>query len=652
MYTFHLIGVIIFLLGLASTAQAQGMLGSKHNLSVSGPGPVKAVSETQICVFCHTPHHTYPMQPLWNHTPSKQTYTIYSSTTLNASLYQPNGTAKLCLSCHDGTVAIGSVGNLGGVSTTITVSGTDPEGKMPAGNTNLGTNLTNDHPISFVFDNTVANADGELVNPASLIGDVGLRQGLTPGIKDSVQCTSCHDPHRIQFPKFLRQTTKEGLLCLTCHNKPGWQGSTHESSLIVYPQGSSTTVRDQACLGCHHPHTKIGAQRLLREGADGAGSPAIEETCYQCHQPTGTGGVAPDLKTEFNKAYKHPVTSYLGHEPMFTAATPTAEPVLLNNKHVECPDCHNPHRVRPGKLHDGMQGIDITGAGANDVTQERDLFEYEVCFRCHGDTYLTVIGSTTQSGIPASNKRQEFQTTNSAFHPVAGQGRNQSVNLNNQLTPNGLSTIGTIKCTDCHNNNLTENTSGRASNYTGTEPLGPHGSIYPSIRRAYYFNDINGPASWNQNNFNLCFRCHDVTKLTDQKATWDGGQASTNFYDDINGRDNLHWIHLINRISKSRATCKNCHYNIHSNVAAPNTRYNINGVVSTTPPSSTPTRLINFSPDITPLGGRPKPEWWFDTTTKERKCYLTCHAPDFCEMGDGGGGTRNSQYRPSQGDLP
>jgi DNA-binding MarR family transcriptional regulator len=41
-------------------------VGTKHNLSVSGPGPIKSTNEQQVCIFCHTPHNASPIQPLWN----------------------------------------------------------------------------------------------------------------------------------------------------------------------------------------------------------------------------------------------------------------------------------------------------------------------------------------------------------------------------------------------------------------------------------------------------------------------------------------------------------------------------------------------------------------------------------------------------------
>ena len=44
-----------------------GIVNTKHNLSVSGPGPIKSLSTTEVCAFCHTPHHANPsVRPIWN----------------------------------------------------------------------------------------------------------------------------------------------------------------------------------------------------------------------------------------------------------------------------------------------------------------------------------------------------------------------------------------------------------------------------------------------------------------------------------------------------------------------------------------------------------------------------------------------------------
>jgi predicted CXXCH cytochrome family protein len=660
-----------------TAGQMAGIMGTKHNLSSSGPGPIRALTETQVCLFCHTPHNANPLGvPLWNREFSVANYTPYDSPSIQATIGTPTGYSKLCLSCHDGTIAIGAVRNLGGRPATVT----GLESPLQAGSTLIGTVLTNDHPVSFVFDQSLRIQDGELADPDTLTGPVRLKPGTNPLVANNVQCPSCHDPHEARLGKFLRKSPmgQSDNLCLTCHVKPGWVGSTHESDTFFYPKNQATTqVRDYSCFACHTPHTVLGAERLLRNAAIG-GVSAIEEACYICHQPGASGGIVMDIKTEFGKIWRHPITLDPGtHRPIFLSSSPLPENIQLSpgspspdgrfidTKHVECVDCHNPHKVKKTNRTEGMRGIALDGTivanvinDPNPADGQPSQVQYPICLRCHGDTFSTVVGvATLPSGATPSNKRTEFQTANSAFHPVGGPGRNASSNLNAQLTPHALNTNSVIKCTDCHNSNSYEGTSGRVPS-TGTTvstPVGPHGSTYPSIRRARYENTLPGPSVWDPSNFNLCFRCHNVTALTARRT---GEGARTNFYDDINGKDNLHWLHLIDRVDKARPLCKSCHYNVHSNVEAPNTQYRINGVVTTTPPAGTPTRLINFHPNILPISGRPKPEWWFDTVTKQRQCFLQCHRPDGSTggvvMGGAAGeaGGKVAEYRPNSGDLP
>ncbi|HHW14550.1 MAG TPA: hypothetical protein GXX28_06420, partial [Firmicutes bacterium] len=99
---------LVLLLFLVAPAQA-GVWTTKHNLSISGPGPIKATSETRVCVFCHIPHNASPAVPLWGHAVNSGSYTIYASSTIQGTTGQPNGSSKLCLACHDGAVALGAV---------------------------------------------------------------------------------------------------------------------------------------------------------------------------------------------------------------------------------------------------------------------------------------------------------------------------------------------------------------------------------------------------------------------------------------------------------------------------------------------------------------------------------------------------------------
>jgi len=461
----HVLTLGLFMLFFAASvihpaaAQQSDISSTKHNLSASGSGTVKAASESQICVFCHTPHaaNLSAPAPLWNRDLSGATYTPYTSNSLDAqtilggALSQPGGSSKLCLSCHDGTMALGTVGVLGGqANVSIAMSGTDA-GKMPAGpqgatsgfTRNLGINLSNDHPISFTFDNTLATTDGELRTmdaqqryPAGTGTVIGIRSsGYKPLLPlqatgaagaGQVQCTTCHDPH-LNVSKFLRlnrlQTSQPAgsdfnptadQICLGCHDKLGtaWAQSSHASQTIAdeaykteaasrreFPAG--TQVWQAACLNCHDTHAVQGTRRLLREGISGSSGgtgvgsfklgseatpnsvSAVEETCYQCHSTAATSvvstatGSVPDIKTDFSLLRHMPITTSEQKSGVeihdikdrnFTEDRTTLGQINLNNRHAECTDCHNPHRVLRNSLFNGT-GVNTqrthTPGGAN-----------------------------------------------------------------------------------------------------------------------------------------------------------------------------------------------------------------------------------------------------------------------------------------------
>jgi predicted CXXCH cytochrome family protein len=261
--------VLAGVLAVASTVQAAarpegnltppggGIQNTKHNLS-STTNDIRlqdnTVANGEICVFCHTPHGAdiNVAAPLWNRAVTAATYQPYTSPTLDSTVGQPNGTSLACLSCHDGTVAFdalrnlpGSGGFMDGVPTSAGWAFNNSNNMMPAGRiTNIGTDLTNDHPISMRFslakspsslsaDETTGfyplQTNGPLgrnyVNKNSATFDVSALPLSTATIggtdKDYVQCTSCHDPHRADTPTFLRKANTGSALCLTCHKKDG-----------------------------------------------------------------------------------------------------------------------------------------------------------------------------------------------------------------------------------------------------------------------------------------------------------------------------------------------------------------------------------------------------------------------------------------------
>ncbi|MDH5738005.1 MAG: cytochrome c3 family protein [Gammaproteobacteria bacterium] len=176
-------------------------------------------STGEMCVTCHTPHNAggAATGPLWNHTFSGElAYSVYTSPngTLDAVAGQPSGASKLCLSCHDGTVALESFGGNGAVTTTL----------MGAVNplADVGTNLSDDHPISISYaaDTSLAG-----VGTAVTVGDLVTKTGtigseLVPG--GTVECSSCHDVHNTYTfagTPLLRLDPAGSTLCLTCHAK-------------------------------------------------------------------------------------------------------------------------------------------------------------------------------------------------------------------------------------------------------------------------------------------------------------------------------------------------------------------------------------------------------------------------------------------------
>ncbi|MBN2433016.1 MAG: cytochrome C [Acidobacteria bacterium] len=187
-----------------------GIAGSAHDFSD------ETWSHGQICLPCHTPHNantTVAEAPLWNHElTAVATYTLYSTTSLDATVGQPNGTSRLCLSCHDGTVALE---NFGGVTNgTAFVTGT-----ILVGN---GANLSGDHPVSFTYDAALAATDGGLHDPtvtaSGLIGGGTISDDMLSG--GTMQSSSCHEVHNECGHNSLLILDNGGsALCLTCHDK-------------------------------------------------------------------------------------------------------------------------------------------------------------------------------------------------------------------------------------------------------------------------------------------------------------------------------------------------------------------------------------------------------------------------------------------------
>ena len=268
-------------------AAAGGIGASRHNLGAYGvhfraDNFDNNGGTTEICVFCHTPHHGSTNAPLWNKGAQSTTYTAYGTTVAGSNVADADiGAATLaCLSCHDGVNTIDTLvnapgkGNDGSNNTlasnfnwTFTEDGNTVSDIIGSTRLTIGTDLTNDHPVSITYEvnkaslratsttindlvmttsvfsaadndesdsaTTTANrwAVSGYINTSATIGD------LLRGTANRVECSSCHDPH-FSNPTwdetestwggetdgdgaFLRRVGGNSIsgVCRTCHDK-------------------------------------------------------------------------------------------------------------------------------------------------------------------------------------------------------------------------------------------------------------------------------------------------------------------------------------------------------------------------------------------------------------------------------------------------
>jgi len=228
-----------------------GINNTVHDLSTAHNGmsyeATPADPLKRICIFCHAPHNTYRLNgtgigagpeappefdylPLWNHslegfstaflpydngpgapqTGPKASQAIINGITLGSS-------SLLCLSCHDGSIAVNSYGNgdqLSQSTGTAKMSSAYVIGKDKY--------LGNHHPIGFDYilvkagDNEIRDADNTFLTPTSFI-----RDHLSGAGNRRMECTTCHSVHNKgnNGETLLWRSDQNSELCLTCHDK-------------------------------------------------------------------------------------------------------------------------------------------------------------------------------------------------------------------------------------------------------------------------------------------------------------------------------------------------------------------------------------------------------------------------------------------------
>lgn len=536
------------LLAGVALAQMGGDVIGMHDLSPGGASPIRG-TRNGSCTYCHVPHSgNGNLAPLWNQKLSTATYTTYNSTSYQQKSNQqmPLGSdSGLCLSCHDGTV---------GLADTVLFGQMPTSGSWVMGD-QFGTQLQGSHPFSL---KKPLQDSIDLTSTLVSQGKTADSTGAVRLILGNVECTSCHNPHVQAVDKvsmnFLVRDGSNGQICLACHDPArtsvgganqinplaGWTISAHNTAANkVSAQsklGSYGTVSGNACGSCHESHNAQGPVRLLRA--------ANEQDCLVCHGVSPGVSPAPlNIAAEFSK---------IGHPfPNGTNFHDAAEnPVLNNNRHATCVDCHNPHSSEqvtsfnvPPLIRISQTGVAGIGTdGASVVNPAHN--QYENCLRCHGYSAGKAMNPVfgylpARSAADPLNVVLQMNTSAKSSHPVMhirSSGLPQPSLLATMLDFNGTTINGRpmgvqIFCTDCHNSD-----DNREFGRNG--PNGPHGSKWWHILERDYESSqapsgpgtlitvnlhqqpdlsVNGP-------YGMCAKCHNLS-IVMQSVSWSAHAA-------------------------------------------------------------------------------------------------------------------------------
>lgn len=313
--------------------------------------------------------------------------------------------------------------------------------------------------------------------------------------------------------------------------------------------------RSELCLTCH-------SEKEKKEVLD---KPAVKKRRMQRYV------AKTDIMSEVSKPFNHPVikTSNLHNR---REELPEKDPKAP--RHVACVDCHDYHQITsrnrfgPVKV-TGALGEAKTLKDIRDMIPTDEVFEYELCFNCHGDSENLPLNQT--------NKRIDFNVNNPSYHPVIAEGKNPAVpSLKKPYVAmkKRSSEISIIKCGDCHGSN----------NEKG--PKGPHGSAYPYILvRNYSIYDGQPESSFQ---YDLCYMCHERDSIL------------------RNDSFRYHAIHILgNPNTKSLGTsCFTCH-NSHG--------------------SADNKFMIKFNRDVVFPNVSTGQIRFVSTGTFSGECYLSCH---------------------------
>lgn len=199
--------------------------------------------------------------------------------------------------------------------------------------------------------------------------------------KNQIICQTCHTVHGSPYDKFLVETIKDSIICLSCHKDKAALKDTPHDLRRTAPESTNSKGKMPAesglCGACHLVHQ---AQRvaLWARPIPVTGKNPAQNLCLSCHD------VDSVAKKKVLAGNSHPVNVALPEKkvsvrlPLYDAAgRRTAEDGLLS-----CPTCHDPHRpTDPAVVATSEDGVK-KAKGFLRVAGESSSV---LCAACHAD---------------------------------------------------------------------------------------------------------------------------------------------------------------------------------------------------------------------------------------------------------------------------
>ncbi|MEW6403623.1 MAG: S8 family serine peptidase [Chloroflexota bacterium] len=375
----------------------------------------------------------------------------------------------------------------------------------------------------------------------------------------------------------------------------------------------SYTANTGDCAACHRSHTSRDVFLRL--------SSPEERVCFTCHT---SGGIGTDVQAAFTnqtntstRFFEHDIAAANG---IHRLEENTPGVFSGTNRHIECEDCHEPHKptrdaVSDTTLPPAIQPEMFSASGVNPMWSgpgapsgffwmDQAQREYQVCFKCHssfttlpaylpegwdGSTYVAdglqkLTAADPDQVLDSRNLAQEFNPNHASFHPVIAAGRNIQMPAGGFVP--GWSTSSMVYCTDCHSN--------------ASQPIngyGPHGSARLHILLGSdNYSTVDSGGANPLGTDEICFRCHRNTTYAPSSNV---NSVNTNFH---NGTTNLHETH--SGTNSERVPCYVCHDSHGSEQA----------------------HLINFDTSAVTInsGYTSQSAWAWNGTSGT--CYVSCHS--------------------------